>query len=304
MDFNVNYSVDLIKSNETGDGKLNIKIVASSPIPDRENDIILTKAFTKDLINDYLANSPVIDYNHGTVRGKDEIEKVKCHIGIAKSVDILNSKPIISGFLFEDNEIVKSAIAPTLKYPEGAKLWKASLGGSILKAEKVFNTEFRKTVRQLTIKRLNHCAICPADAAINPDTSIQIVKSFDNQQIIELVDEGIEKGKILDFDSIETFNKALMSGYSTDMAQVQGGQTFTSQSLEGNLVNQTFGDKYQQLFFECLDWIENNPLPVTYALLVEWFMGKGIDIELALNLSTFIVDNADNIKRKILIGGN
>lgn len=213
------FEIDINKSQEETKQRIPIRIEASSPTVDKQKDLILTKAYTKPVIDEFLKVG-IIDYDHRSIIGKTSEEKATAVIGEPTNFKIEKSKhndmevPIIYGDLYKENAIVKNSLLPALK--AGSTRWGASIGGNILKAREIIKSDDKK-YREISEIKINHCAITPTLKAVNNFTSVSMVKSAEN--FIE-------------------FMKAITTGAETDITNITGGQALQGQSLEGGTVSQ------------------------------------------------------------------
>lgn len=214
------FEIDINKSKEETNQRIPIRIEASSPTVDKQKDLILLKAYTKPVIDEFLKFG-IIDYDHRSIIGKTSEEKASAVIGEPTNFKIEKSKhhndmevPVIYGDLYKENLIVKSSLLPALK--AASTRWGASIGGNILKSKEIIKSD-NKTYREISEIKINHCAITPTLKAVNNFTSVSMVKSAEN--FIE-------------------FMKAIVTGAETDITNITGGQALQRQSIEDGKVSQ------------------------------------------------------------------
>lgn len=283
QEFEIHSNNKIIKSGEEADGKIPIKIVISDDKIDKQGDIMAPEAFNNETMNDFIENG-IIDYDHEVVRGDTPLDRAKAILGQPKKwYKDSQGRPVVEAELYSDNPYVRDAIMPALK--EDGKVWKASVGGSIVKKSKVYDNESKKTANKISKIKLHHIAITPSWLAVNPRTSVQMVKSIDEKTHIEKRGE-IE---ILICKGLDSFHKALAGGYETDMSKLQGGEALTKQSLEGSPFS---------LFFDSLNYMANEK-EMTFTKLVNFFLEKEMLPTQAIKMSLFIAKNAKAIKNKL-----
>jgi len=234
MSLNYYFPASLMKTGEEKEGRIPIRIIPNSPSIDRQNDKIILKAFSQTTIDDYLNTSKVIDYDHKSILGKNDLEKSKAIIGEAESLFVDSEKniPICDGFLFKDNPFVSQAIYPALK--SGSRVYGASIGGKILQKSVEEDPKTKKRLNVISKISLNHIAICPLNKAVNTDTTVSLRKSKNKEDILMFNNfDSFMKS----FTDAEDLRKALIAGSATDISNLSGGQALQQQSLEGSRVN-------------------------------------------------------------------
>lgn len=299
QNFEINSKNQIIKSGEEENGRIPIKIVISDDKVDKQGDIMSPEAFNEKTMDDFIANG-IIDYDHEVVRGDTPLDRAKAMLGEPKKwYKDEYGRPVVEAELYSNNPYVRDAIMPALK--EDGKVWKASVGGSIVKKSKIYDNKSKKKVNKINAIKLHHIAITPSWLAVNPRTSVEMIKSIDENTHIEkrgelevLVCKGIKAFnealvKSVNGEKEEDIQKALMAGYETNMANLQGGQALSIQSLEGSPIS---------LFFKALNYIMDEE-KMTFAKLTGWFVEQGLTPKEALKMSLFIVENKKAIKNKL-----
>lgn len=238
MSYNYFFPAEILKSGKEDNGRIPITIVPNSPSPDRANDKILLKAFSEKCINDYISNSGIIDYDHQSILGKDDLEKSGAIIGEAEKIyiDKKNNVPKCEGFLFKNNPIVRESILPALEAK--SKVYGASVGGKILKKSTEIDPDTKKNLNIISEISLNHIAITPRAKAVNPDTIVELRKSLNNDKLNETNFYFSDFNSFIkSFQDCDFLYKTLIAGNATDISGISGGQTLQSQSLEGAKLN-------------------------------------------------------------------
>jgi len=216
--------IQINKAETENDLRIPIRIEASAPTADRDNDIIHLEAYKSEVIKKFLHDG-VIDYDHQSILGLTPVDKARAIIGeptafkIEKSTRAEVEVPVVYGFLFKGNPYVDGAILPALK--SKSKVWGASLGGSFHKSGvSIEKSEEGKSIRHIKdLKNIKHCAITPLQKAIQQMTSVELMAK--SESFLEML-------------------KALQVGYATDMAGLSGGQAIQTQSLEGVIADRMF----------------------------------------------------------------
>jgi hypothetical protein len=231
MGLNYYFPAQLKKSGKESNGRIPVEIIPSEPTVDRVNDKIILKAF-EEARDDFL-DEGIIDYDHKSVLGKNDLEKAQAIIGEPEDLYIDKERkiPVCHAVLFKGNPYVDTVIMPVLN--NGSKIFGASVGGKILHKSFEMDSETKREVNQISKILLKHIAITPRQKAVHPRTSLKLLKSFGE-------DDNLIMGNFDDFmKSIgdEEMIKTLTAGAATDIANISGGQALQIQSLEGSKVD-------------------------------------------------------------------
>ena len=280
----------LEKSGQEENGLIPVKIKINSPTPDRDGDRILAEAFDKETMDDYLANG-IIDFDHQSVRGKTEEEKAKAIIGKPRRFYFENGSPVIEGVLFKDNKYVRDAIFPAISVTsnEPITVWKASVGGGIIRKSIGYDPEYRKKIGDISKIKLIHVAVTPSYKAVHPDTFVQMIKSKSIENLY--LDKSFEitgspqSASTLIFRGFEPFYKALTSGYQTDMEGMSGGQVLSTQDLEGA---KNSSSSLDGVIEQMLTYMKGTTEIISYDRLLGFLEGKGFGRIDAINLINFL----------------
>jgi hypothetical protein len=230
--FKFSYSAKLEKSGKAKNGRIPITIVPNIPTVDRVNDLIITEAFLHAK-EGYLKDG-VIDYDHQSVLAESHEEKAKAIIGQPEDLYVENSIPYCDAFLFENNPYVKNSIMPALE--AGSTSFGASVGGKTLKSSEEIDIKTNKEIKKITRIKLNHIAITPLYKAVHQGSSVELRKSFGDENGDKTVHFKSFEDLIKSFENPNDMYKALTAGSQTDISNISGGQTLQSQSLEGSPV--------------------------------------------------------------------
>ncbi|MFQ3675921.1 MAG: hypothetical protein SNJ64_05205 [Endomicrobiia bacterium] len=273
--------MSLEKSGEEVDGLIPVKIKINSPTPDKENERILLQAFDEETIKDFLANG-VIDYDHESVRGQTAEDRAKAIIGQPKKFYIENGAPVVEAVLFKKNPYVQNAILPAIENGENVSVWKASVGGGIIKKSTQFDPKLRNKINNIEKIKLVHIAITPNYKAVHPDTYVKMIKSIN-------IDGMFTSPNKIIFNDFEPFCKALTSGYITDMEGMTGGQVLNKQSLEENIIenNPIF------IIEDVLNYIKKTDDIITYDRIIGYLEGKGLSFDVSQKIINYLVEQTN-----------
>lgn len=282
--------IELVKGKSDSDPRLPVSIVASTPIPDKVNDVIVLKAF--DGARESFLKEGVLDYDHGSIRSRTDEEKAKAIIGQPEELDTKSGKAVVSGFLFKGNPIVRDSILPALQ--ADSRVYGASVGGRILRKSFEWDDTAKRKVNKISKISLNHIAITPLYKSVAKGTSLTLAKNLDE-------DEGL-----LQFDSFESFaksfakeseedtdlDKAMVAGEGvTDYSTATGGAALQPQSLEEDLLRLVFDDFLKD--------VRSGALKPSLHSILGWLSLRGFTPEKAQEIAGVLAKKAKSI-RKVL----
>lgn len=313
MNFTFAFPADLIKSGDETAERIPVRVIPNHPTVDRQNEKIVLKAFSQPTIDDYLQNSRVIDYDHKSILGKDDLEKSNAIIGEAESlvVDLQKGIPILDGFLFRSHDIVEKSILPALK--AGSRVYGASIGGRVLKKSLEMDPTTRRPFTTISEISLNHVAICPVAKAVNTRTLIQLRKSCagDGSCGNGECSGHCGNGYQINFKSFDVFmksfvdseelSKAIAAGSGTDSAALSGGQALQGQSLEGDgkKRKKKKEEKLKSVMPFIVDAAVNGLCKGGFDAWVAYLERRGLDHEEAQIAATTIASRAAQIAKVI-----
>lgn len=234
MDLNYCFPAQMMKAGEESNGKIPVEIIPSIPTVDRVNDKITLKAFEE--AKEEFLDDGIIDFDHKSILGKNDLEKAQAAIGEPKDlfIDRKRKIPICHANLFKGNPFVDTAIVPALN--NGSKIWGASVGGKILQKSMQVDESSNREVNTISKITLKHIAITLRQKAVHPGTSIRLLKSFGDNDEFNLILSNFDDF-MKSFSDKDFFMKTLTAGASTDISNISGGQALQNQSLEGNKVS-------------------------------------------------------------------
>jgi hypothetical protein len=289
MDFQFEYSASLLKAGKASEHRIPITIIPNRPTNDKQNDTIFLSAFDQECIKSFLQEG-IIDYDHLSVRGKDDIVKAQAHIGDPEElfIDEKRGVPVCNAYLFKNNPFVKSHLGPALE--AGSKTVGASVGGSAMKSS--YKDPINKTTggKNIYKVRLKHIACCLLQKAIHPGTLVSLRKSQSDTEIDTLVFNTIDEF-CKSLGDEEYLTKALTAGAGTDVAELSGGQALQTQSLEKTIVKTAL-----PFFLEKV--AENKIKPNSYSYM-EYLTGKGLSDKVSSELITLVALNSAKIAKKL-----
>jgi len=211
---------------------VNVRMVANSMSPDKEDDEIVPQAFNEQTVKEFIENG-IIDWHHQSLLGKTQEERAKAILGKPYYFEWVDNKPVVYATLTKSNPIVKDAILPHLE--AGQKVFGASIGGSIRKAQVVWDNVRKKNKRLIMSIVWNHLAIAALPYVISSGTSVEIVKAYGNEDLfVKYSDLSQFKEKISLLYSEEGIRKAIEAGTATNIEDILGGQALQEQDLEGS----------------------------------------------------------------------
>lgn len=243
---NYSFPADVFKSGKENNNRIPITIIPNTPNIDRVNDKILLKAYDDECIKNFLLVG-ILDWDHKSILAKTEREKVEAWIGDPTNFYVDNEKkvPIIEGYLFKNNPIVRDAIYPALE--AGSNRVSASLGGKILQKSSNYDPIAKKQINTISKLSLAHCAITFLNKAVHQDARVTLKKSCSgngkckesnkkcNDCNSEYTYQFDTYKSFIDFiEDDSQFIKTLEAGSETDISKIIGGQVLQKQSLEGN----------------------------------------------------------------------
>lgn len=270
----------MTKAGDEKAGRIPVRIEASAPTPDREEELITLKAYDDDTVNEFLRQG-IIDYDHKSFLGGTNLEKAQAIIGQPERFEIENKKPVVYGYLFKGNPYVDGSILPALA--AGSKVFGASWGGRKLLKAKEFVKEFDRECTVIKKVSLNHLAVCPFHKAVHQGTSVTLQKSLEESSFESYQDfaKSYATGMAL--------AKTLEAGAQTDVAAISGGQALQAQSLEGGV---------KKLLFDAMASMRKG-LVKGYDGLVLHFIKSGVGVGDAERLAKFLAVNSSEIVGKL-----
>jgi len=260
---------ELTKSNydiET-ESKVFVRMVANSLKKDKENDVILPQAFSKETV-DYFLKNGIIDWNHMSMIGSTMEERARSILGKPEKFNWEDNKPVVYGYLTKTHPVVKESILPHLEADQ--KVFGASIGGFIKKSKIVFDKETNQNKRLIYEIEWNHIAIAPLPYAISSETQVEIVKSkgLDSNLIVKYPD-------ILYFfndfynDKLISLKKALEVGYETDSMKIMNGDALRIQSIDNNV------NEYMPIVYNLIDLISTGIIEPKAEKIIDYLEKNG-----------------------------
>jgi len=207
-----------------------VRMVANKLDLDKENQEILPKAFNKSTISTFLSEG-IIDWHHQSVMGKTNEDRANAILGKPYDFKWEDKLPVVYAHLTKNHPIVKNSILPHLEADQA--VFGASVGGSVKKADRVWDESGQGMKEQISAIHWDHLAVCGRPYAISGGTEVSMVKAMGKPNVLlNYSDIGTFETEYYLTDKESELMKALEIGAGTDSATLVGADALRIQTKQ------------------------------------------------------------------------